>query len=141
MPSYCVRQAIKLLDFANLAKSTITILGLAFRGDVSDTRHSPTYSIIKELQRFGVKEIRVHDPLVSSDPNLSNQNNVFLTSDLKKAVRNSNLIILATDHQQYKKLDKIFFGNIPVYDGRGILDRNLAKVIKLLTIGQGKNNL
>jgi nucleotide sugar dehydrogenase len=137
MPSYCVRQAIKLLDFADLAKSTITILGLAFRGDVSDTRYSPTYSIIKELQRFGVKEIRVHDPLVSSDPSLSNQGNVFLTSDLKKAVRNSNLIILATDHQEYKNLDKTFFGNIPVYDGRGILDRNLAKEIKLLTIGQG----
>jgi UDP-N-acetyl-D-mannosaminuronate dehydrogenase len=141
MPSYCVRQAIKLLDFADLAKSTITILGLAFRGDVSDTRYSPTYSIIKELQRFGVKEIRVHDPLVSSDPSLSNQSNVFLTSDLKKAVRNSNLIILATDHQEYKKLDKTFFQNIPVYDGRGILDKNLGKEIKLLTIGQGKNNL
>lgn len=141
MPSYCVRQAIKLLDFANLAKSTITVLGLAFRGDVSDTRYSPTYSIIKELQRFGVKEIRVHDPLVSSDPSLSDQSNVFLTSDLKKAARNSNLIILATDHQEYKKLGKTFFGNIPVYDGRGILDRNLAKEIKLLIIGQGKNNL
>ena len=141
MPSYCVRQAIKLLDFADLAKSTITILGLAFRGDVSDTRYSPTYPIIKELQRFGVKEIRVHDPLVSSDPNLSNQGNVVLTSDLKKAVRNSNLIILATDHQEYKKLDKTFFQNIPVYDGRGILDKNLAQEINLLTIGQGKNNL
>jgi len=141
MPAYCVRQAIKLLDFADLANSTIAILGLAFRGDVSDTRYSPTYSIIKELQRFGVKEIRVHDPLVSSDPSLSNQSNVFLTSDLKKAVRKSNLIILSTDHQEYKKLDKTFFGNIPVYDGRGILDRNLAKEIKLLTIGQGINNL
>lgn len=141
MPSYCVRQAIKLLDFANLAKSTITILGLAFRGDVSDTRYSPTYSIIKELQRFGVKEIRVHDPLVSSDPSLSNQGNVDLTSDLKKAVKNSNLIILATDHQEYEKLDKTFFGNIPVYDGRGILDKSLAKEIKLLTIGQGSNKL
>jgi nucleotide sugar dehydrogenase len=141
MPSYCVRQAIKLLDFADLASSTITILGLAFRGDVSDTRYSPTYSIIKELQRFGVKEIRVHDPLVSSDPSISNQSNVFLTSDLKKAVRNSNLIILSTDHREYKKLDKTFFGNIPVYDGRGILDKNLAKEIKLLTIGQGINNL
>jgi nucleotide sugar dehydrogenase len=141
MPSYCVRQAIKLLDFADLTNSIITILGLAFRGDVSDTRYSPTYSIIKELQRLGVKEIRVHDPLVSSDPNLSNQGNVFLTSDLKKALRNSNLIILATDHEEYKKLDKTFFQNIPVYDGRGILDRNLAKEIKLLTIGQGINNL
>jgi len=141
MPSYCVRQAIKLLNFADLPNSTITILGLAFRGDVSDTRYSPTYSIIKELQRFGVKEIRVHDPFVTNDPGLSNYSNVFLTSDLKKAVSNSDLIVLSTDHQEYKKLDKTFFGNIPVYDGRGILDRNLAKEIKLLTIGQGINNL
>jgi nucleotide sugar dehydrogenase len=141
MPSYCVRQAIKLLDFADLPNSTITILGLAFRGDVSDTRYSPTYSIIKELQRFGVKEIRVHDSFVTNDPGLSNYSNVFLTSDLKQAVSDSDLIILSTDHQEYKKLDKTFFGNIPVYDGRGILDRNLAKGIKLLTIGQGINKL
>jgi nucleotide sugar dehydrogenase len=141
MPSYCVRQAIKLLDFADLPNSTITILGLAFRGDVSDTRYSPTYSIIKELQRFGVKEIRVHDSFVTNDPGLSNYSNVFLTSDLKQAVSDSDLIILSTDHQEYKKLDKTFFGNIPVYDGRGILDRNLAKEIKLLTIGQGINKL
>ena len=141
MPSYCVRQAIKLLDFADLPNSTITILGLAFRGDVSDTRYSPTYSIIKELQRFGVKEIRVHDSFVTNDPGLSNYSNVFLTSDLKQAVSDSHLIILSTDHQEYKKLDKTFFGNIPVYDGRGILDKNLAKEIKLLTIGRGINNL
>jgi nucleotide sugar dehydrogenase len=141
MPSYCVRQAIKLLDFADLPNSTITILGLAFRGNVSDTRYSPTYSIIKELQRFGVKEIRVHDSFVTNDPGLSNYSNVFLTSDLKQAVNDSDLIILSTDHQEYKKLDKTFFGNIPVYDGRGVLDRNLAKEIKLLTIGQGINKL
>jgi UDP-N-acetyl-D-mannosaminuronate dehydrogenase len=108
---------------------------------VLDTRYSPTYSIIKELQKFGVKEIRVHDPLVSSDPSLSNQSNVVLTSDLKKAVRNSNLIILATDHQQYKKLDKTFFGNIPVYDGRGVLDKKLSDKLKILTIGQGTKKI
>jgi len=141
MPSYCVRQAIRLLKLSDLPKATITILGLAFRGDVSDTRLSPTYSIIKELQKFGVKTIRVHDPIVTNDPRLLNYGNVVLTSDLKKAVRNSNLIILATDHQEYKKLDKTFFGNIPVYDGRGLLDKNLAKEIKLLTIGQGTNKL
>ena len=31
MPSYCVRQAIRLLKFSDLPQSTITILGLAFR--------------------------------------------------------------------------------------------------------------
>ncbi|MGV8106294.1 MAG: UDP binding domain-containing protein [Nitrososphaerota archaeon] len=94
MPSYCVRQAIRLLRFSELPKSTVTILGLAFRGDVSDTRLSPTYSIIRELQKFGVKNIRIHDPFVSNDPNLLKYDNVSLTSDLNKAVKDSDLIIL-----------------------------------------------
>ena len=141
MPSYCVRQAIKLLKFSDLPKSKITILGLAFRGDVSDTRLSPTYAIITELQKFGVKNIRIHDPFVSNDPNLLNFDNVSLTSDLKKAIKDSDLIILSTDHQEYKKFGKTFFGNIPVYDGRGLLDRNLGSKHKILTIGQGKIKL
>jgi nucleotide sugar dehydrogenase len=142
MPSYCVRQAIKLLKFSDLPNSTITILGLAFRGDVSDTRLSPTYSIIGELQKFGVAKINIHDPFVSNDPNLLKYDNVTLTSELKKAVKDSDLIILSTDHQEYKKLGKKFIGNIPVYDGRGLLDRNLTNnKLKILTIGQGNNKI
>jgi nucleotide sugar dehydrogenase len=125
MPAYCVRQAIKLLKFSDL------------RGDVSDTRLSPTYAVITELQRFRVKDIRIHDPFVSSDPNLLNYDNVLLTSDLKKAIKNSDLIILSTDHKEYKKLGKKFIGNIPVYDGRGLLDKNSVNKLKILTIGQG----
>jgi hypothetical protein len=141
MPSYCVRQAIRLLKFSDLPQSTITILGLAFRGDVSDTRLSPTYSVIRELQKFGVKKINIHDSLVSDDPDLSSFQNVLLTSDLKKAIKDSNLIILSTDHHEYKKLGKAFFRNIPVYDGRGLLDRNLANKHKILTIGQGNSKI
>jgi len=141
MPSYCVRQAIRLLKFSDLPQSTITILGLAFRGDVSDTRLYPTYSVIRELQKFGVKKINIHDPLVSDDPDLSSFQNVLLTSDLKKAIKDSNLIILSTDHHEYKKLGKTFFRNIPVYDGRGLLDRNLANKHKILTIGQGNSKI
>jgi nucleotide sugar dehydrogenase len=139
MPAYCVRQAIRLLKFSELPKSTITILGLAFRGDVSDTRLSPTYSIIKELQRFGVKNIIIHDPLVSDDSSLSNFQNVDLTSDLRGALRNSNLVILSTDHQEYKKLGNKLLGNIPVYDGRGLL-KNLGGKGKMFVIGQGNSN-
>lgn len=137
MPAYCVRQAIKLLNFSDLPEANICILGLAFRGDVSDARLSPTYAIITELQRFGVKDIRIHDPYVSSDPNLSNYRNVLLTSDLKKAIKGSDLVILSTDHQEYKKLGMKFIGNIPVYDGRALLDKNLSNKLKILTIGKG----
>jgi nucleotide sugar dehydrogenase len=141
MPSYCVRQAIRLLKLLDLPKARVTILGLAFRGDVSDTRLSPTYSVISELQKFGVKNIRIHDPLVKDDPSLLKYDNVSLTADLKKATKDVDLIILSTDHQEYKKLDKTFFGNTPVYDGRGLLDRNLSNNLRILTIGQGNNKI
>jgi hypothetical protein len=48
---------------------------------------------------------------------------------------------LSTDHHEYKKLGKAFFRNIPVYDGRGLLDRSLGEKHKILTIGQGNNKI
>src|ERR671917_1672975 len=36
MPAYCVMQAIKLIDGSDLSKCTVALLGLGFRGDVSD---------------------------------------------------------------------------------------------------------
>ena len=98
MPMHCVREAAKLLDKWGkkpLTESIITLLGLAFRGGVSDTRLSPAYDVIDEFSKLKVKEIRIHDPLVVSDPRLSNQYpQVFLTSDLNKAVQDTDLVFL-----------------------------------------------
>src|SRR5262249_26069431 len=65
MPASCVKEAIKLLKIKPRTETsfdgiTVTLLGLAFRGGVSDTRMSPTYQVIKEFQKLQVKEIRVH---------------------------------------------------------------------------------
>src|SRR5919204_6451434 len=44
MPAYCVEQAMKLVNGTDdVSKSTVALLGLAFRGGVSDTRLTPTY--------------------------------------------------------------------------------------------------
>jgi UDP-N-acetyl-D-mannosaminuronate dehydrogenase len=58
MPKYCVKQALKLVRSKN-TNLIITLLGLAFRGGVTDTRLSPTYEVIKVLNTFKVKEIRI----------------------------------------------------------------------------------
>jgi hypothetical protein len=123
MPAYCVDQAMKLVDGTSRGvgqELIVTILGLAFRGGVSDTRLSPTYNVIEELKKRGVREIRVHDPLVISDPSLPQD--VMLGSDLARATKGANLIILVTDHPGYRKLDHQDLGDASVYDGRGILD-------------------
>src|SRR5215212_7274031 len=104
----------------------ITLLGLAFRGGVSDTRSSPTYKVIEEFQKLmKVKEIRIHDPLVIKDPTLSaGKQNIILTSNLNESIQGADLVMLIADHPEYRTLTSADLGGIPVYDGRGILDRS-----------------
>ncbi len=117
MPAYCVLEALKLAGIEP-AQCRVAVLGLAFRGGVSDTRLSPTYGVIAELKKAGVREVTVHDPMVKSDPVLDG----MLTQDLRTALRDANLVILATDHKEYQKLSQRDTGEAAVYDGRGILD-------------------
>jgi UDP-N-acetyl-D-mannosaminuronate dehydrogenase len=167
MPAYCVEQAIKLLEgqeeeveemnndskkkkgreqlqkgFVNnkSGKVIITLLGLAFRGGVSDTRSSPTYKVIEEFQKLmKVKEIRIHDPLVIKDPTLSaGKQNIILTSNLNEAIQGADLVMLIADHPEYRTLTSADLGGIPVYDGRGILDRsNFNSHLAFASIGVG----
>ena len=162
MAAYCVEQAIELLEEGKEEKNNIkkhgreqlkkrsfvnkgmdeviiTLLGLAFRGGVSDTRSSPTYKVIDEFQkRMKVKEIRVHDPLVINDPALSGkQNNIILTSNLNEAIQGTDLIMLIADHPEYRTLTPADLGGIPLYDGRGMLDRSKFKHLAFASIGIG----
>lgn len=134
MPAYCVDQAMKLLDGTGIMQSTVALLGLAFRGGVSDTRLSPTYRIIEELKKLKVKEIRVHDPLVASDPGLPQD--VILTASLSKAVEGADLVMLVSDHPEYRNLRQRDLGGAPVYDGRGILDKSRFASGRFASIGR-----
>jgi nucleotide sugar dehydrogenase len=167
MPAYCVERAIKLLEEQEeeeeeeemnndskkrkgreqlqkgsinnkSGKVIITLLGLAFRGGVSDTRLSPTYKVIEEFQKLmKVKEIRVHDPLVIKDPTLSGKQNIILTSNLNEAIQGTDLVMLIADHPEYRTLTSADLGGIPVYDGRGMLDRSKFNHSEFASIGVG----
>ena len=134
MPAYCVGEAVKLIDGTGISQSIIALLGLAFRGGVSDTRMSPTYKIIEELKKLEVKEIRVHDPLVASDPSLPQD--IMLTSSLLKAVQGADLVILVSDHPEYRNLTQQDLVGTPVYDGRGILDTSKFAEGRFASIGK-----
>jgi UDP-N-acetyl-D-glucosamine dehydrogenase len=49
-----------------LGDATVLILGVAFKANVDDTRHSPAGTIIRLLREKGVGTIRYHDPHVES---------------------------------------------------------------------------
>jgi nucleotide sugar dehydrogenase len=140
MPAFCVKEAIKLLEpkkDISLDRITVTLLGLAFRGGVSDTRKSPTYQVIKEFQKMQVKEIRVHDPMVKADPALVQAQNVVLSSTLNSAIKGTDLIMIVADHNEYRTLTPKDIDGVPIYDGRSILDRTIFDHSTYATIGIG----
>jgi nucleotide sugar dehydrogenase len=139
MPAFCVKEAIKLLKpKKDKDRITVTLLGLAFRGGVSDTRMSPTYKVIKEFQKMQVKEIRVHDPMVKTDPALVQDQNVVLSSNLNGAIKGTDLIMIVADHSEYRTLTPKDIDGIPIYDGRSILDRAIFNHSTYATIGIGR---
>jgi nucleotide sugar dehydrogenase len=134
MPAYCVEQAMKLIDVADVPKCIVALLGLGFRGGVSDTRLSPTYKVIEELKKLKVKEIRVHDPFITTDPNLPHD--IMLTSNLSKAAKNAHLVILVSDHAEYRNITNEDLNGAAIYDGRGTLDRSRFAALRFASIGR-----
>ncbi|MGH9997469.1 MAG: UDP binding domain-containing protein, partial [Nitrososphaeraceae archaeon] len=135
MPKYCVRQALRLVKPKKYKDLKITLLGLAFRGGVSDTRLSPTYDVMKELQKLKVKKIIVHDPLVKNDGLFSKHKNTLLVNDLDVALKGADLIIIMADHEEYKKLSNNSIGTSVLYDGRGIITEDKLTGVNHAMIG------
>ena len=136
MPIKCANDSLKLIKKSKNKKNKIAVLGLGFRGDVYDSRLSPTYSVVETFLKNGFT-VAVHDPFIKDDNSLPK--NVELSHNLSKVIKNASLIFVATDHKQYKKLTKKQLINpknpIPIYDGRNILNKKYFDNVKLVTIG------
>ena len=135
MPEYFARLIAS--EFEDINGKVVTVLGLAYRGNVADKRFSPTYDLVAKLIRFGKPEIRVHDPYFDRDDFL-NKLGVTVTSDLKLALLNADIIVVATDHNEYKGLDSETIishaGKRPVIiDARGVLDHRKLKGLKVIS--------
>jgi len=121
-----VLEGSKIIGIEDLYRSKVCVLGLSYRGDIPDTRESPTYHISRELVSRGFSEIVIHDPFVARDDFLE-KIGVSLTSDLRECLSNSKIIISATDHGVYKDLStnhiKHLSGEkkILIIDGRNII--------------------
>ena len=118
-------------ELGSLAGKKIAILGVAYKGNVGDTRKSPGLKLARELQEATTMdsdavaadggsgtEIALHDPHVTDQ-----------TLDLKpleSALSGADGIVIATDHDEYEDLEPDRYsdenrGSI-VVDSRAILD-------------------
>lgn len=141
MPYHVVNLIMKSLDAQNKppTSSTVLVLGVAYKANVSDTRHSPAKDIISQLIKNGCK-VLVLDP--KTNESFGGQG----TTDLWKAVSCSDVLTVLTDHDEFKKLDlkKIqeTMKKIPIIvDTRRVFNSKEAEEmnIKYVSIGYTKN--
>lgn len=89
-PGYLVSRLERRFDLSSM---TVGILGMAFKGNVDDTRSSLAFKL-RKLLMFKCKEVLISDPLVK-DGRLVDQE--FL-------LEHSDLIVIGAPHEVYKNL-------------------------------------
>ena len=103
-----VDEAVKKIG---LTKPIIAVLGLAFRGGIDDTRYSPAYIVLEELLKLGYTVQAVHDPYVKKDPKVEALGIKF-TNNIEEALDGVDVIVIVTDHPEYKKISMEKFKNL-----------------------------
>ena len=138
MPSHVVDLVSRVLEEQNkqLDESTILVLGVAYKGNISDARFSPSKEIISNLLKKGSK-VLVYDPI--SAENFGGKK----ISDFWKALAESDVLVVVTDHDEFKNLDltkiKKTMKNPAIVDTRRVFDLKQAENlgIKYLAVGYG----
>ena len=120
-PTRIVDRALSLLEEAHIPPpAKVTIMGVAYRGGVEDTRETPAAPIVHGLQRAGIHAV-VCDPYV--------QQFEVPVSPIEEAVSGSDLLVFVTDHAEYRTLlpDQMLKGmRTPlVLDARNVVDHVL----------------
>ncbi|WP_245864418.1 nucleotide sugar dehydrogenase [Paenibacillus donghaensis] len=112
----------------DIHKPVITLLGVAFKGDIDDIRESPSLVIINELRTNGY-QLKIYDPYVKQDM-------AEKAPTLHEAVTGSDCIVLLTDHAIFKNIDFDQIGRLMrsrrIIDTRNMVDLNRLRLAGFL---------
>ena len=118
MPQYVLKMVKEML--AGIENPTITVFGVAYKGDIADTRATPAKKFIKLAEKEGYK-VNIYDPFVKEWS--------YPIMGLEEAVDGSDCIVVLTDHSEFRRMDpREFCGKmhkLNVFDTRNVISKNL----------------
>ena len=96
MPEYTVQKVIVGLNKAGLCvkDTNIAVLGLAYKGGVNDTRESPAFPIIHQLEKLDAN-ITIFDPYILYKSTVKT---------LDEALEKSDCNVIVTGHPEFKRI-------------------------------------
>jgi UDP-N-acetyl-D-mannosaminuronic acid dehydrogenase len=125
-----------------MAMSRVAVLGVSFKANTADTRESPSFEVIRSLQKMKMK-VSVHDPLadVESLPQLGT---VELKShEIGRVLEGAESLILITDHLDYRNATGLYLRKLApslkvVVDTRHVFSPDEIKASGLVYRGVGQ---
>ncbi len=119
MPYYVARMVMRQIAHSPvaLADANILILGVAFKRDVDDLRHSPALKVMEILEQDGARKMSYIDPFVPS-LNLAGRTYEAVPYSVE-AIRAADVVVITTDHTVFP-YDEI------VANARAIIDTRNA---------------
>lgn len=96
MPSFIISKVKRIFQAAGIKNPIISIFGVAYKGNIDDTRETPALKLIKLCEKEGWN-VKIFDPRVKKFE--------YPLLSIQEALENSNLIIIEVEHDEFKKLD------------------------------------
>ena len=118
MPQHVVFTLDNLLR--GIENPLVSVLGIAYKKNVSDDRESPSLQIIELLKLRSIR-MEIFDPLCQTTQRYC------LSNSFKEATEGSDCILLLTDHDLFREIDPSQIGVMRtklLYDTRNVLNHD-----------------
>ncbi len=137
MPFYVKNMVQRELSFMpkSFKKAKIVVIGVAFKKDVDDTRHSPALKVMELLLQDGATNICYNDPYV---PEIQVDGKKFKSVELtSKLLKSADCVLITTDHSSYD-YDFIVKHSPLIVDARNATRNIKNGKEKVVLLGDGK---
>lgn len=144
MPFYVVQAVVKAIaeEPVRLQDARVLILGAAFKKNVGDTRHSPTYEIMEILEEKGIQHVDYSDPHVSelqveTTQGTRTMRSVKLTPD---RLSGYDVAVIVTDHDAFP-YEMIVEHTARIVDARNALPDEAHNRSNVVLLGGGSGRM
>ncbi|MDW7731254.1 MAG: nucleotide sugar dehydrogenase [Methanolobus sp.] len=116
MPIHVLKKVKELVN--GIENPVITVFGVAYKGDIADTRATPALKFIKLAEKEGYT-VKIYDPFVKDF--------AYPILGLEEALEGSNCIVVLTDHSEFREMNPtVLYHNMKnpnVVDSKNILSK------------------